>query len=151
MRTGSSPPPSDQQLGRRDVVLDQRLEQIDHGSTLGLAGRTEVDLVVVESTEHGQRFGRILGHPDPSGGAGGRHHAVDEGGELFAALGAASPDDHGRELVRRHDAGGHRVFEVVADVGDAIRPRHHFAFGRGRVRVGSTSGCGPRRASRHRG
>ena len=36
--------------------------------------------------------------------------------------------DLGREISRLEDLGPHRIFEVVADVRDAVRPRHDLAL-----------------------
>ena len=75
---------------------------------------------------------RRLGRPQRHGaGVGdGLHHGRDEAVELGAPISAHHLDHLGGKVARRHDPGRHRVFEVVADIGDAIRPGHHLSFGR---------------------
>ena len=60
------------------------------------------------------------------------------GGEAPDLIGATGPDrrgDHLRQLLRLQDPGAHGVLEVVAHVGDAIRPGDDLTLGRGRRRA----------------
>jgi len=111
-----------QQVRAVGIVLDECTQQIDHRPGLSLRGRSEVDVVVVEAPECGQCFGEWGGHADPAALSGRLDHGDDEGAQLLAPGGAA-PTAHQRgEHVGGDDAGGNGVFEVVADVGDAIGP-----------------------------
>ena len=62
-------------------------------------------------------------------------HRADERPELAAASVAATVAHELGQHVRPDDAGVHGVLEVVADVGDAIGPRHDLALGRHRCRA----------------
>jgi len=124
-----------QEPGVRGVVLDQRAEQIDHRLGLGSAGRTQVDVLVVELSELGERFGHLGFHAHPTGLGGGGDHGMDERAELLLACVTAPCPHQGWEILGGDDASGDRIFEVVADVGDAIGPTDHLAFGRGRGRA----------------
>jgi len=104
------------------VVFDERPQQVDHRPGLSLRGGSEVDVVIVEAPEFGQGLGERGGHADPATLRSRLDHGGDEGAQLLAPSGAA-PTAHQRgEHVRGDDAGGDGVFEVVADVGDAICP-----------------------------
>ena len=60
--------------------------------------------------------------------SGRRDHRPDERAELARPVAAAAFGHDRREHVDAQDPGGHRVFEVVAHVGDAIGPRHHLTL-----------------------
>src|SRR5207244_3168868 len=80
----------------------------------------QVDALEVEVTERLQGSRRGLGHPDPPGLFDCCEYGVDEHADLLRPSG---PHDvaHGLgQVVGDKDAGAHRVFEVVAHVGDAI-------------------------------
>ena len=116
-------------MGSVGVVLDECSEQRDHGIGLGAARRAEVDVFVVEPTEHGQGLGVVRIHADPARRNRGGDHGADERAELGRPVAAASFGDDRREHFDPEDAGGDRVFEVVTHVGDAVGPRDDLAFG----------------------
>ena len=55
--------------------------------------------------------------------------------QQLAAAGAAAVAHQPREHVGSDDAGGHRVLEVVADVGDPVGPADDLALGSPRRRA----------------
>ena len=96
--------------------------------------RPQVDALEIEVTERLQGSRRGFGHPDPPGLFDCCEHGVDEHADLLRPSG---PHDvaHGLgQVVGDKDAGAHRVFEVVAHVGDAIGPGDDLAFRRARRR-----------------
>ena len=134
----------DEPLGE---LPQQGVDPVGLGHGLG----AQVDALVVEGPERGQRIGLGLAHADPAGLGDGLDHGGDEAAELGAAPVAHHLDDLGGQVDGGDHAGVDGVLEVVADVGDAVGPGHDLALGRGRGRAGSRSGCGRRRASRRRG
>ena len=114
------------------VVLDQRLEQLDDRSGLLLRGRAEVDVVVVEPTKLSERLGALGSHSDPTGLARSLDHRGDERAELVAAALATPRADDLWQRQGSDDSRRHRVFEVVAHVGDAVGPTDHLTLGRER-------------------
>ncbi len=121
--------------GQRDgvrpvgVVLDECPQERDHRVGLGPAGGPEVHVLVVEAPERGQRLGVVGVHADSAGDHRGRDHRPDERAELRRPVAAATFGDHCRQHLDAQDPGGDGVFEVVADVGDAIGPRDDLALG----------------------
>ena len=110
------------------VVLDEGPQQRDDGVGLGAARRPQVDVLVVEPPEHGERLGVVGVHADAAGGHRGGDHRPDERAELARSVAPAPLGDDRREHVDAQDSGGHGVFEVVAHVGDAVGPRDDLAF-----------------------
>jgi len=88
--------------------------------------------------ERGQRLRGIGGHADPARRARRPNHCGDERAKLMTApLAASVANDRGQGF-GCDDPCGNSVFEVVAHVGNAIRPADHFTLGRLR------GGPGPR-------
>jgi len=121
-----------QESGVCRVMLDQRPEQIDHRLGLGPAGRTQIDVLVVELAELREGFGNLGFHTHSTGVGSGRDHGTNERAELLLTRIAAACPNQLWKILGRDDASRHRVFEVVAHVGDAIGPADHFTFGCGR-------------------
>ncbi|MEY4223976.1 MAG: hypothetical protein RIS33_910 [Actinomycetota bacterium] len=117
------------------VMLDQGTEQIDDRLCLGAAGRTQVDVLVVELAELCEGLGHLGFHAHTAGLGSRRDHGVNERTELLLSRVSAPSAHQRREIVGRNDAGRHRIFEVVAHVCDAIGPTDDFAFGCGRGRA----------------
>ena len=93
------------------------------------AGRAQVDALVVETPELGQRVGHGGLHADAARDRRRLQHRSDEGAELLLACLAAQIADRCGKFVGSHHSRGDGVLEVVAHVGDAIGPTHDFALG----------------------
>ena len=113
-------------------VLHQGLEQPQHPLALLHRGGAKVNLLVIEQPEGGQGIGHIVVHADLAVGEGGPHRGADKGGQLQPAGVPATLADHVGQLIGPDQAGGDGIFEVVADVGDTVRPADHLALGAGR-------------------
>ena len=116
-------------------VFDQRLEHGDDPMGLIAGLVSEVDVLVVERPERRERRRSLGGHTDQPGALGCLDHRSDETRQLCATRRAAERSDLLGKVVRSHDAGRHCVLEVVADVGDAVGPRHDLTLGGLRCRT----------------
>ena len=77
-----------EQVGPIGVVLGERPQQRDHLLALGAAGRAQVDVLVVEPAELGERLGARRCHADASGLGRRLDHRPHERAELRRPVGA---------------------------------------------------------------
>ena len=112
-------------------MLDQGAQQTNDRVGLRLGSWTQVDPVEVERSEVVECGSHIGRQPYFSGGCEPFDRVSDEGFELGRSAGPAPLPHRGGQLVGGDNPCVHRIFEVVADVGDAVRPGHDLALERG--------------------
>ena len=123
-----------QVVGPSQVAIDQGSEHRNDGLGLLDRGWAKVDLFVVERPERGEGIGLAGTHADPAGATGGVNHGAHEHRNLIAPPKAAHIAYPARKLGRMHQTGALGVFEVMANVGNAIGPGHDLTLRCGRRR-----------------
>src|SRR5829696_3931752 len=112
------------------VIVDQGVENLDHGARLCERGGPHIYALVVERPQGGKGSGFAGGHPDLSLLDDAAGDGAYKGVELLLAAAATNACHVRGQIGLADNARMYGVLEIVRTVGDPVGPAHDLAFGR---------------------